>query len=99
MIDNDLKKHNISGFVIFILIIVFSSASLPAIFGKAVTVSPMLIFVMVILSSLPHYIKPKNKKVDDEALIFGKIFFINLSISAFLSILAIFIYKFALTFN
>lgn len=100
MIDNNSRKYSISGIVIFFLVVGLASTTLPAIFGKTVTVSPMLIFAIVIISSLPHCIRPKNNKVDDDdAAIFSKIFFMNLAISAFLSILMIFIYKFALALN
>lgn len=100
MISDNLKKHHTVGIVVFFLIIGFASTSLPAIFGKKITVSPMLIFAIIIISNLPHYIKSKNKQLNDgNATIFSKIFFINLAISALLSLLVIFIYKFALTLN
>lgn len=100
MINSNSKKHNTLGIFAFILIIGLASTSLPATFGKTITVSPMLIFAIVILSSLPHYLKPKNRQVDDaDTTLFSKIFFINLAISTFLSTLMILIYKFAITLN
>jgi len=38
-----------------------TSSILPAIFGKTITVSPMLLFAIIIVSNLPHYIKSKIK--------------------------------------
>lgn len=98
MIKNSHKSHRNAGIVVFALIIGLASTTLPVIFGKTITVSPMLLFAIIILSSLPHYIKSKNHNEDDSGIFSAK-FFINLAISSFLSILLIFIYKFAITLS
>lgn len=100
MIANNSKKYNTLGCIIFFVIIGFASTGLSVIFGKTITVSPMLIFAIIILGGFPHYIKLKIKEEDgDDVILFSRIFFVNLAISTFLSILMIFIYKFALTLN
>jgi hypothetical protein len=102
MNKNSFKNRRNLGGVIFILMIGLTSSILPAIFGKTITVSPMLLFAIIIVSNLPHYIKSKNKNTDedeDDGAFFSRKFFMNLAISAFLSILVIFIYKFAITFK
>ncbi|WGG48627.1 hypothetical protein [Rugamonas sp. DEMB1] len=95
MIKKSHKSYRNAGGVVFAIIIGLASTAFPAMFGKTITVSPMLLFGIIILSNLPHYIKSKNHN-DDDSGIFSSNFFENLAISSFLSILLIFIYKFAI---
>ncbi|WP_139236519.1 hypothetical protein [Rugamonas rubra] len=96
MIKESHKSYRNAGGVVFALLVGLASTALPAIFGRTITVSPMVLFGVVILGNLPHYIKSKNHNEDDNGFFSGK-FFINLAISSFLSILLILIYKFAIT--
>lgn len=101
MITNGSQRRRWNGFSVLATIIALGVIGVPLIFGNRVTVSPMLLFFIVILCNVAHCIVPQRKeaKEQDEDAIFNRVFFIRLAISGLFSILLIAIYQVAMTFK
>lgn len=92
------QKNNV-GFILYIIIIVFSLNIIPLIFGNKITISPLLIFGIILICHCSHYLIHLNKPEKETSTnVFDQLFFASLAVSGCFSLVLVLIYQVAMLF-
>lgn len=101
MITGKSQPGRRNGLPLLIAIMALGAVVIPLVFGSKISVSPMLLFFIVIICNISHLFVRRGKKAEDQddEIVFNRTFFTKLAISGFYSILLIAIYQIAMTFK
>lgn len=89
-------KNKWIGFVLLFMIISFGVNFFPNLFGSKVTISPLLIFVIIVVCNVWNsFVFQKKIENNYYGILFNKMFFINLAVTCLFSLMLFFIYEFS----